>query len=192
MAAHTDFQPGDHILRRRFGYDHHAIFECWATPPEAYLIHHPVGKSSNPLRGKIRHEVRDVSEYQLKRRTSQPDQVLARAHSRVGEDGYNVVWKNCEHFAEWCVSGNERSLQVRGVLVGAPQGACLGAVIGAALVPAATLWGSPTLGKVAVYLGLMAAPVKWPAIVVGVAVAAPIGAVAGLGTTRLAARFFRR
>ena len=27
------------------------------------------------------------------------DQVLERAHSRVGEAGYNVVWKNCEHFA---------------------------------------------------------------------------------------------
>eukprot|EP00439_Symbiodinium_sp_Y106_P074358 s2893_g14.t1 len=44
------FQPGDHILRRRFGYDHHAIFDRWATAPEAYVIHHPVGKRANPLR----------------------------------------------------------------------------------------------------------------------------------------------
>lgn len=40
-----------------------------------------------------------------------------------------------------------RSLQVLGVLIGAPQGACLGALLGAALVPAATVFGSETLGK---------------------------------------------
>ena len=30
------------------GYDHHAIFDRWATAPEAYVIHHPVGKKANP------------------------------------------------------------------------------------------------------------------------------------------------
>ncbi|CAJ1352002.1 unnamed protein product, partial [Effrenium voratum] len=149
MAAH-DFEPGDHIQRRR--YDHHAIFVAWQENPEGFVVHHPIGKRTNPLRGKIRHEVRNLRDYTLARalavqRPSNPDEVLQRALSRVGESGYNLIWKNCEHFTEWCMTGQHRSRQVFGALVGLPQGACLGAVVGAALVPAATLGGSPTLGK---------------------------------------------
>ena len=32
------------------GYDHHAIFVQWANAPDAYVIHHPVGKRTNPRR----------------------------------------------------------------------------------------------------------------------------------------------
>eukprot|EP00435_Cladocopium_sp_Y103_P063138 s392_g24.t1 len=194
MAAIEDgtFQPGDHIQRRRFGYDHHAIFVSWDVAPEAFIIHHPIGRRSNPLRGKIRHEVRNVFEYTLVQRPSQPEDVLQRAMSRVGEDGYNLVWNNCEHFAEWCVTGRHRSLQVLGAIIGAPQGACLGGAVGLTLVPAATFWGSQTLGKWAVTLGIISAPVKWPFVVTGVLVAAPIGATLGLVLSRLLARIPRR
>ena len=30
------------------GYDHHAIFVQWDVAPEAYIIHHPIGRRSNP------------------------------------------------------------------------------------------------------------------------------------------------
>ena len=43
------------------------------------------------------------------------DAVVGRALSRVGERGYSVVFRNCEHFATWCVTGNESSAQVRSV-----------------------------------------------------------------------------
>eukprot|EP00931_Biecheleriopsis_adriatica_P107609 TRINITY_DN81931_c0_g1_i1.p1 TRINITY_DN81931_c0_g1~~TRINITY_DN81931_c0_g1_i1.p1 ORF type:complete len:213 (-),score=22.01 TRINITY_DN81931_c0_g1_i1:230-823(-) len=186
--AYLSFQRGDHIQRRRFGYDHHAIFVEWATEPEAFVVHHPIGRRQNPLRGQIRHEHRDISQYTLVQRPNNPEEVVQRALSRVGESGYNLVWNNCEHFAEWCISGQQRSLQVRGALVGAPQGALLGAVLGAALVPTATLFGSETLGKIAVSLGIIAAPIKWPAIVFGILVAAPAGACVGLLAFRLARR----
>jgi len=43
----------------------------------------------------------------------EPDLVLERATSRLGEPGYNLCYRNCEHFASWCKSGLAHSLQVR-------------------------------------------------------------------------------
>eukprot|EP00438_Fugacium_kawagutii_P004295 Skav229403 [mRNA] locus=scaffold2297:31960:39389:+ [translate_table: standard] len=136
------------------------------------------------LRGKIRHEasgaagpgilghgltadieVRNIFEYTLVQRPSEPEEALARAQSRVGDDGYNLVWNNCEHFAEtWSL---DRGSQQASKSISWAISAFAGGLIGATLVPAATLWGSPTLGK------------------------APIGATAGLVLSRLAGRLRR-
>mmetsp|Transcript_89530 Transcript_89530/g.252266 ORF Transcript_89530/g.252266 Transcript_89530/m.252266 type:complete len:204 (+) Transcript_89530:50-661(+) len=185
--AQLDFRPGDHIQRRRLGYDHHAIFLRWVTASEADVVHHPRGKRLE-LRGKVRQEVKDVSKYTLVQRPSDPDTTLRRALSKVGEDGYNVFSSNCEHFAEWCATGQPRSRQVRATLLGIPQGAVLGGAIGAALVPAATLFGNRTLGRFAVSCGIISAPAKWPAAVKGSILAAPIGAFLGLAATRVSRR----
>ncbi|MBD2460188.1 lecithin retinol acyltransferase family protein [Oscillatoria sp. FACHB-1407] len=40
------------------------------------------------------------------------DVVIQRAESRVGEQQYNLVSNNCEHFATWCKTGINRSEQV--------------------------------------------------------------------------------
>ncbi len=37
---------------------------------------------------------------------------VARARSRLGENRYLFWSNNCEHFAEWCISGTSRSTQV--------------------------------------------------------------------------------
>ena len=37
---------------------------------------------------------------------------MSRALSRLGEDKYNVVWNNCEHFANWCIEDEQSSPQV--------------------------------------------------------------------------------
>jgi hypothetical protein len=38
--------------------------------------------------------------------------VVARARSRLGENRYRLTTNNCEHFCEWCLSGESRSEQV--------------------------------------------------------------------------------
>ena len=41
---------------------------------------------------------------------------LRRAMSRIGEQNYNLLFNNCEHFATWCKTGRHRSGQVDSVL----------------------------------------------------------------------------
>ena len=41
---------------------------------------------------------------------------LQRAMSRIGEQDYNLLFNNCEHFATWCKTGRHRSGQVDSVL----------------------------------------------------------------------------
>mmetsp|Transcript_57604 Transcript_57604/g.136966 ORF Transcript_57604/g.136966 Transcript_57604/m.136966 type:complete len:418 (-) Transcript_57604:160-1413(-) len=40
------------------------------------------------------------------------EEALERARSRIGEEEYNIVTNNCEHFATWCLGGSGRSMQV--------------------------------------------------------------------------------
>ncbi len=41
-----------------------------------------------------------------------PDTVIQRAESRLGEQNYNLLFNNCEHFATWCMTGISKSQQV--------------------------------------------------------------------------------
>ena len=41
---------------------------------------------------------------------------LRRAMGRLGEQDYNLLFNNCEHFATWCKTGRHRSSQVDSVL----------------------------------------------------------------------------
>ncbi|MBE9178428.1 lecithin retinol acyltransferase family protein [Oculatella sp. LEGE 06141] len=41
-----------------------------------------------------------------------PDVVIERAESRLGEQTYNLVFNNCEHFANWCKTGRSESQQL--------------------------------------------------------------------------------
>jgi hypothetical protein len=36
----------------------------------------------------------------------EPEEVLRRANSRIGENSYNLLFNNCESFARWCRFGN--------------------------------------------------------------------------------------
>ena len=41
-----------------------------------------------------------------------PRETVARARSKIGEHGYNLLLDNCEHFAVWCKTGLYKSEQV--------------------------------------------------------------------------------
>ncbi|KAK3602553.1 hypothetical protein CHS0354_003805 [Potamilus streckersoni] len=65
------------------------------------------------------------------------EEIVERALSKLGEIGYNVMWCNCEHFANWCRYGKEKSEQVDNVLkvgaIGVSVLAGLAIVVGSAL-----------------------------------------------------------
>ena len=35
------------------------------------------------------------------------EEVMVRAVSRLGEEKYNLITNNCEHFVRWCRSGKK-------------------------------------------------------------------------------------
>jgi len=45
-----------------------------------------------------------------------PEETVQRALSRVGEENYNLLSNNCEHFAVWCKTGVAESYQVNRTL----------------------------------------------------------------------------
>ncbi|MEB3199787.1 MAG: lecithin retinol acyltransferase family protein [Synechococcaceae cyanobacterium] len=60
---------------------------------------------------------------------------LRRAMGRLGEQRYNLLFNNCEHFAHWCKTGRHRSAQVEDWLHGGSLGAlALGQYVPAALI----------------------------------------------------------
>ncbi|QNJ04831.1 lecithin retinol acyltransferase family protein [Synechococcus sp. MEDNS5] len=62
---------------------------------------------------------------------------LRRAVSRIGEQNYNLLFNNCEHFANWCKTGRHRSGQVEDWL----HTGSLGALALGQLMPAALFTG---------------------------------------------------
>jgi len=44
------------------------------------------------------------------------DAVVEKAESRLGEQEYNLLFNNCEHFASWCKTGVSESSQVKNFL----------------------------------------------------------------------------
>lgn len=45
-----------------------------------------------------------------------PKETVERALSKIGEDKYNLLLNNCEHFAIWCKTGVSESYQVKRVI----------------------------------------------------------------------------
>ncbi|XP_031572204.1 phospholipase A and acyltransferase 1-like [Actinia tenebrosa] len=46
------------------------------------------------------------------------NEIVERALSKVGTSGYNLLYKNCEHFARWCRYGEEDSKQAENLMLG--------------------------------------------------------------------------
>eukprot|EP00927_Polykrikos_kofoidii_P047757 TRINITY_DN42031_c0_g1_i1.p1 TRINITY_DN42031_c0_g1~~TRINITY_DN42031_c0_g1_i1.p1 ORF type:complete len:998 (-),score=154.39 TRINITY_DN42031_c0_g1_i1:63-3056(-) len=107
-----DLQPGDHIRGMMMAgvvpYYHHGIFIGWVDKEKK--VAKVIERTSEHTN--IQENTYDISSYSLYERPSDPDEAVRRAESRVGERGYNLVFKNCEHFATWCRTGVETSAQV--------------------------------------------------------------------------------
>ena len=67
--------------------------------------------------------------------------ILRRAMGRLGEQQYNLLFNNCEHFAHWCRTGRHRSSQVEDWL----QTGSRGALAVGQLIPAAVISGARVL-----------------------------------------------
>lgn len=106
MSAEPRFQPGDHLVVSRRLYTHHGVYAG-----EGWVVHKDFGP--------VRLESLAAFARAAKIRVCKPraddfpaKTVLARAVSRLGEDRYDLLFDNCEHFVRWCRSGKSESPQV--------------------------------------------------------------------------------
>jgi hypothetical protein len=107
------FPLGAHLVTPRRGYAHHGIYVGGGR------VVHYAGLSRSLLRGPVE-EVslaqfaagHDVAVKSRPLARFAPQDVVARARSRLGENRYRLMSNNCEHFCEWCVAGVARSEQV--------------------------------------------------------------------------------
>ena len=54
--------------------------------------------------------------------TLSPEVTLKRAMSRLGESQYSLLFNNCEHFANWCKTGKNKSEQIDNAIITAQLG----------------------------------------------------------------------
>ncbi len=172
----TEFQVGDHIVSGRhflrvFAYTHHGIYVG-----DGRVIHYEGNaqpRQTGPIKQVSLEEFAGGHSIRVKRhwkrmydgRTS-----VARAWSRVGEDGYSVWGNNCEHFVEWCITGQHASPQAEALAHTAPVPASVTitwAGIGVVSVggPIAGLSASGTMSGLATVGGLYQFPwlsTDWP------------------------------
>jgi hypothetical protein len=113
VTPDESLQPGAHVVTPRRGYSHHGI----------YVGRGKVIQYGGFVCGLHRGAVEEVSVKQFARGRPMwimnerapwfhPDEVVHRAHSRLGEDRYSLLTNNCEHFCEWCLRAQHRSYQV--------------------------------------------------------------------------------
>jgi len=116
-ARDVHFPLGAHIETPRRWYTHHGIYVG------AGQVVHYQGLSSSLRRGPVaKVSLAEFSHGHPVRVHGETDaaysgiEVAARACSRLGEDAYDVLRNNCEHFCSWCLIGAARSPQVERLL----------------------------------------------------------------------------
>lgn len=101
---------GDHLTVYYQGFYHHGIDGGDGTVvhmsrEHGGIVHTPYSVFADGKKVHIENS----------RMTFERNEVFERALSRVGEGGYHLVNNNCEHFANWCRNGKQKSKQVHNV-----------------------------------------------------------------------------
>lgn len=119
----VDPNPGDHIRIACSNYYHHGIYigdEQVVEFGEASSVLKPANEVFVQIttlekfsQGKFI-EVRQYDRKEKKKKNS-PEKIIEIALSKIGEGGYNFIYNNCEHFANFCVFNEKISNQVNDV-----------------------------------------------------------------------------
>ncbi|WP_408371530.1 efflux transporter outer membrane subunit [Paraburkholderia aspalathi] len=114
IRTERTIEVGAHLISEREGYTHHGIYAGNGRVIHYGGFYHSVKRRPIeyiPLRGFAAGKGVKIQ--------SEPDAIytgidaVERARSRLGEDQYQLLTNNCEHFCTWCVLGVGRSEQVR-------------------------------------------------------------------------------
>jgi hypothetical protein len=109
--------PGSHLATGRRGYTHHGIYAGDGRVIHYAGLHH--GLAAAPV------EECSIEEFARGHAVALVihescyfacEEAVRRARSRLGESRYRILTNNCEHFCNWCVTGEPRSAQVERAL----------------------------------------------------------------------------
>jgi hypothetical protein len=132
-------KSGEHIKVSRGVYTHHGIFIGYNE-----VIHFASKEDSDDILGNnnevistslnkfLRNGILEVKEYlddELDDLYPVHD-IISYARHCIGDKGYNLIFNNCEHFANSCTLGRHRSKQVENVLGGGKKMGFLATVSG--------------------------------------------------------------
>jgi hypothetical protein len=159
---------GDHIFVKRFGYSHHGI-----DVGDGQVIHYtgePGHKSDASIKKTLIKEftcdgVVEVVKYS---KCLPIDETIALAEERIGENTYNLIFCNCEHFARFCKTKHHKSEQVKDAVGGG------GAAIGSGVAVSGSITAVSAAGS--------AAGLSGPGVMAGLAAIGPAGAIGGIVT----------
>ena len=115
----TNFSLGAHLITPRRWYVHHGIYVG-----DGKVVHYQgysrSGRKSSvtlvSLEGFSRG--RPVSVCADGRAVYSGLEIVDRAMSRLGEDSYDILSNNCEHFCLWCLAGSAQSRQIEALTSG--------------------------------------------------------------------------
>lgn len=98
QEARGYFQKGDHIAVDRDLYSHHAIYdgEDGVVEYDDFIV--KTASLEEFAQGARIYRVEETPAYE-------PDEIMERAYSRMGEQDYHLLFNNCENFATWCRCG---------------------------------------------------------------------------------------
>lgn len=99
ITSKNSIKRAQHLKVSRIGYSHHAL-----SIDEYEVIHYKDGEVKietieSFAKGAAIHVVDTPRLYKK-------DEVLARAHSKLGEKEYSLIFNNCEHFVRWSLNGD--------------------------------------------------------------------------------------
>jgi hypothetical protein len=119
---------GSHLVTPRIGYTHHGIYvgagyviQYSGFSGESFNTHDIVAinqQKRSPIEVVSLNDFTQGERYWIEDHPYTKftrEEIVQRAYSRVKEQKYNLVFNNCEHFANWCVYGVEHSHQVNRV-----------------------------------------------------------------------------
>lgn len=105
---------GDHLVTPRLGFTHHGIYvgDQRVIQYSGFMD----GFSKKPVSITTLDRFDNGFGFWVEEprvRSFSPEESVERAFSRLGENKYNLIFNNCEHFVNWCISGIHSSAQIK-------------------------------------------------------------------------------
>ena len=116
LSAASPINPllkvGDHVITRRVGFTHHGLYLGEGKVLE-YIKSQ--GVVIVPLTTFTQGHELFIREHKEAKYRGQ--EAVRRGMMRLGEQHYNLLTRNCEHFVNWCIEGVESSRQIDNLIL---------------------------------------------------------------------------